>query len=389
MNVRPIAIYLPQYHPVPENDKWWGKGFTEWANVTKAKPLFKNHYQPHLPADLGFYDLRLPEVREEQAKLASEHGIYGFCYYHYWFNGRKILERPFEEVFKTAKPDFPFMLCWANESWTRNWGIYHKNETLIEQSYSDNDDRNHIKYLLNFFEDERYIKVNGKPVITIYDSLSLPDAKKTLEIWREEAFKIGMELYICRFERSHINTAEEYLKYGFDAAIDFQPFGSIMGAYKTYHIEKMKNGLIKKVRHIFYKKIGSKIYKSGYQKYWDQGRRWLDYKDYVNFAINTDFPDYKWFPGITPMWDNTARRGKKSFLLKNADPDTYQEWLESILKKFKPYSNDENFFFINAWNEWAEGNHLEPCLKWGMQYLEATSRALELIQNKIPSEQYV
>src|SRR6476620_7799168 len=177
-NIKPIAIHLPQFHPIPENDEWWGKGFTEWTNVTKAKPLFKGHYQPHLPADLGFYDLRLPEIREQQAQLAKEYGIYGFCYYHYWFNGRRLLERPFEEVFKSGKPDFPFMLCWANENWTRVWDGMN-NEVLLAQNYSEEDDRAHIKTLIPYFKDSRYIKINRKPIIAIYRSSSLPNPKRT------------------------------------------------------------------------------------------------------------------------------------------------------------------------------------------------------------------
>ncbi|MDJ0634982.1 MAG: glycoside hydrolase family 99-like domain-containing protein [Xenococcaceae cyanobacterium MO_188.B29] len=184
-NIKAIAFYLPQYHPIPENDKWWGKGFTEWTSVAKAKPLFKDHYQPHLPADLGFYDLRLPEVRQAQADLAREYGIYGFCYYHYWFNGKRLLERPFNEVLESGKPDFPFCLCWANENWTRRWDGQDR-EILIEQKYSVVDDREHIKSLISAFKDPRYIKIDGKPLFLIYRVNSLPDPSLTQKIWREE-----------------------------------------------------------------------------------------------------------------------------------------------------------------------------------------------------------
>src|SRR5215207_9402018 len=199
LDIRPIAIYLPQFHPIPENDEWWGRGFTEWTNVVKAKPLFQGHYQPHLPGELGFYDLRLPEVREQQAALAKQYGIYGFCYYHYWFNGRRVLERPFEEVFKSGKPDFPFMLCWANENWTRAWDGLDK-QVLLKQNYSHEDDVQHIKTLIPYFKDSRYIKIDGKPVFAIYRSTLFPDLKRTINIWRDEARKERLELYLCHFE---------------------------------------------------------------------------------------------------------------------------------------------------------------------------------------------
>ena len=200
--IRPIAIYLPQYHPVKENDEWWGKGFTEWTNVVKAKPLYDGHYQPHIPADLGFYDLRLEETRKAQAALAKEYGIHGFCYYHYWFNGKRILERPFQEVFDSGKPDFPFMLCWANENWTRVWDG-SENEVLLKQNYNEEDDRAHIRSLIPYFKDKRYIKVDGKPFFIIYKSSDLPDIERTINVWREEAKLEGLELYICRMERGN------------------------------------------------------------------------------------------------------------------------------------------------------------------------------------------
>ena len=185
-DIRPIAFYLPQFHPTPENDEWWGKGFTEWTNVTKARPLFPGHYQPQLPADMGFYDLRLPEAREAQAALAREYGIHGFCYYHYWFNGRRILERPFNEVLASGKPDFPFCLCWANENWTRVWDGGEKN-VLLEQKYSHEDDLAHIESLIPAFRDERYIRIDGKPLFLVYRTGLLPNPARTAEIWREAA----------------------------------------------------------------------------------------------------------------------------------------------------------------------------------------------------------
>src|SRR6266581_5637616 len=222
MDPRVIAFYLPQYHPIPENDAWWGRGFTEWTNVTKARALFRGHYQPHLPADLGFYDLRLAETREAQAELAREHGIHGFCYYHYWFNGRRLLERPFDNVLASGKPDFPFCLCWANESWTKAWdgcGDY-----LIEQQYSELDDRRHMRWLVKAFDDKRYIRIDGKPLFLVYRASDLPDSLKTTTIWREEAKKSGVgEIFLAAVESNFPEERRDPTKLGFDAAVEFQP----------------------------------------------------------------------------------------------------------------------------------------------------------------------
>lgn len=360
--IRPIAIYLPQYHPIPENDEWWGKGFTEWTNVTKAKPLFAGHYQPHLPSDLGFYDLRLAEVRMAQAEMAKQYGIYGFCYYHYWFNGKLVLERPLGEVLKSNQPDFPFMICWANENWTKVWDG-DSNHILLEQKYSEQDDIEHIRYLLPYLKDPRYIKVNGKPILAIYKSALLPNVENTIRIWREEAIKQKIDLYICRFD-CHDSVGKEFLVHGVDAVIDFAPFGAAFQAFKkkrrirrtiSYFSRKfLKNKLIGDV-------IANKV----------------DYSKYVDFVINHPLPDYKIYPGVTPMWDNSARKKGNYFMFTNSNPFDYGRWLDHIVRTFAPYSEEENFIFINAWNEWAEGNHLEPCMKWGRKYLEKTKEILK------------
>ena len=377
-NCRPrcIAFYLPQYHPVQENDEWWGKGFTEWTNVTKAQKRFKNHYQPHLPADLGFYDLRLPEARQAQADLAKEYGIYGFCYYHYWFNGRRILERPFQEVFESGKPDFPFMLCWANENWSRTWDGADT-DILLEQKYSENDDREHILNLLPYFEDKRYIRIQDKPVIAIYSTWSLPNPKRTVEIWREEAAKRNTELYICRID-GHGRCGEQFLKNGgFDAAIDFEPFGCFMKSFHE-HLEEIKVKKKKKnrIRYGLSKTYAKLLNQKG------KLHGHYDYEEYVDFIKTQSFPNYKIFPGISPSWDNTARKKNNYFLFENASPQKYAEWLEYLVSNFKPYSEEENFLFINAWNEWGEGNHLEPDQKWGRAYLEKTKEIIGPYFNK-------
>lgn len=357
-NKRLIAMYLPQYHPIKENDEWWGKGFTEWTNVTKAKPLFKKHYQPHLPADLGFYDLRVPEVREAQAKLASEYGIYGFCYYHYWFSGKQLLERPIVDVLKFKKPDFPFMLCWANETWARGWDG-SENKILIKQEYSEEDDYNHINYLLSFFEDPRYIRVNGRPVLMIYHSTKMPDLCRTISIWRGEALKRGLELYICRFE-SFGESGEDYLSGVFDASAEFQPHPVKYCGFNSKQI-LLKRVLNKISRSLFSQNLIKDI---------------ESYPQYVNYAIKQPIPNYKCYPCVVPMWDNTARKGRNFFAFVDSTPLLFKKWLIHSLRR-KNYSEEENFVFINAWNEWAEGNHLEPCVKWKSNYLKAVKESIE------------
>jgi lipopolysaccharide biosynthesis protein len=349
---RLIAIYLPQFHPFKENDEWWGKGFTEWNNVVKTKPRFFGHYQPHLPADLGFYDLRVPEVRIEQAKMAKEYGIYGFCYYHYWFNGHLLMERPLEEILRSHEPDFPFMICWANESWKKAWG--ESQEILIEQTYSEEDDINHIKYLLPFLKDPRYIRINGKPVISIYRTTDIYDIDRTVYLWRQEALKEKIELYVCRFE-SFNETGKKYFHNEIDAAIEFQPHGK--GLY--YQFENKKKYIKRLIN-----KISRGIY--GHNIIQDH----IDYKKYVEFQLTRKFPDYKYYPCVTPMWDNAARRKYEFFAFHNSSPELFGNWLDNVIDKFTPYSQDENLIFINAWNEWAEGNHLEPDMKWDKKYLE-------------------
>jgi lipopolysaccharide biosynthesis protein len=354
---RLIAINLPQFHPIPENDLWWGKGFTEWTNVSKAKPLYKGHYQPHVPGNLGYYDLRLEEARIAQAELAKQFGISGFCYYHYWFNGKRLLHEPLDAILKSGKPDFPFMYCWANENWNRRWDG-NEEEVLIKQEYSHADDIEHIHFLCkNVFSDSRYIRIGKKPFFAIYRPELFPDINATIELWRSEARKFGIELYLSYVQsfKSRFPPEEK----GFDASIDFEPdfYTSLSGVKPGYG-------------ELILEKMG--VTKSPFKN-----NRVIDYAEYADSRIKISNVLYKRYPAITPMWDNTARRKTGAFILKDSTPDIYGAWLKVVLDKFRPYSPEENFIFINAWNEWAEGNHLEPDLKWGTQYLEATKKALE------------
>ena len=365
--LRAIAIYLPQFHPVPENDLWWGKGFTEWTNVAKCKPAFKGHYQPHLPADLGFYDLRLPEVREAQAEMARNFGISGFCYYHYWFNGRRILERPMQEVLASGKPDFPFCFCWANENWTRAWDG-NEREVLLQQCYSDEDDRNHLRTLAEAFADKRYIRVDGKPLFAVYRASALPNPKRTTDIWREEAARLGIgDLFLCRVE-SFANERTPPLEIGFDAAIEFAPDWNCVG------LPSGRNRWCRKLARIN-------------QRYrYALANRICSYQELVQNMRAKPEPGYPRFRGVTPMWDNSARRSKDALVLVGSTPEIYEEWLRAVVAETlaKP---QHRLVFINAWNEWAEGNHLEPCQRWGDAYLQATRRALATAQTKAGQNQ--
>ncbi len=350
--LRALAVVLPQFHPFPENDAWWGKGFTEWTNTVKARPRFKDHYQPHLPADLGFYDLRLLQSLEDQARMAQEYGLYGFCYYHYWFNGKQLMERPVQEILASGKPDFPFMLAWANENWSRRWDGKDK-EILMEQHYSEEDHRNHARYLCtNVFQDKRYIRIGNKPFFLFYNTHIIPDLKKTVAIWRETARENGLEdLYLggiltsSEFEVS----AEET---GLDIVIDWQPDWSHLKVVPNL-TDRLKNKL----------SLG-------------QTYRKIDYAEVVRRMKEKPVLSQKHFRAVVPGWDNSPRRKNDAFIMHNSMPELYRDWLEHVCTESEVYSPEENFVFINAWNEWAEGNHLEPDRKWKRAFLEATQQVL-------------
>ena len=362
MKPKLLAFHLPQYHPIPENDEWWGPGFTEWRNVARAIPLFPGHYQPHLPADLGYYDLRLPEVRQQQADLARQYGIHGFCYYHYWFSGKQLLERPVTEILNSGQPDFPFCLCWANENWSRRWDGQDQ-EVLIAQHYSPDDDDAHLRALLPYFHDPRYIRIQNKPLFLVYQASSLPDPPATTAIWRQLAQQHGLEgLYLVKvesFPTKHIRHPELE---GFDAALDFQPhWGSLPPPLQPPLRWKLLNKLGLARPHPF------------------RTNRMFSYSEVVAAMLARPPGPYPRFPCVTPAWDNTARRSHGgATIVHGSTPSAYGHWLRTVLADQQTLDQlPEPFVFINAWNEWAEGNHLEPDLRYGHQYLEMTKGTLE------------
>ncbi|MBW2467220.1 MAG: glycoside hydrolase family 99-like domain-containing protein, partial [Deltaproteobacteria bacterium] len=304
----------------------------------------------------GQYDLRLEEARIAQAELAREYGIYGFCYYHYWFNGKRLLERPFNEVLASGRPDFPFCLCWANEEWTRAWDG-RTSETLIGQSYDSQDDVNHIRWLINAFRDERYIRIEGKPLFFVYRASKLPDSLNTTNIWREEAAKAGIgDIFLARVESMMGEYSVDPVKTGFDAAVEFQPRWRDLG-------KPFDRGFMSRV-----------LARVGFEQPY-MAHRFYDYGSVVERMINEAKPDYKRFSCVCPQWDNSPRRKADAVILHNSTPELYGRWLETSVKRSIESGNE--FIIINAWNEWAEGNHLEPCLKWGRAYLEATRNTLQ------------
>lgn len=361
-----IAFYLPQFHPIPENDNWWGKGFTEWTNVAKAKARFKGHYQPHIPADMGFYDLRLPESRILQAKLAKNHGISGFCYYHYWFNEKMLLERPFNEVLSSKEPDFPFCLCWANENWTKKWDGLEK-YVLIEQDYSSYDPYKHILWLEKAFSDPRYIKVNGKPLFLIYRPDEIFEIEKVLVSWRTYIKQAGYpDIYLCSVNSSGTKMSrEEMIERGFDAVVDFQPNLKSIGSGPIERILKTPRSFIPRIIDYISLKFNLYDFFPNLKTY-----MLVDYKYFVDKSIKNMIGKQKNFPCIFPSWDNSSRRSIGAIIIQNNDADVFGKWLQTSIEKVEEYPKDEQIIFINAWNEWAEGCHLEPDLKNGKKFIE-------------------
>jgi len=354
--VRLIAFFLPQYHPIPENDKWWGKGFTEWTNTAKAKPLFSGHYQPHVPADLGFYDLRLPETRKAQADMARTYGIEAFCYYHYWFAGKLILEQPFEDALKSGQPDFPFCLCWANQSWT---GIWHgaPNRMLVEQTYPGMDDhKHHFEYLLPAFKDKRYLRVDERPVFIVYNPTQLPDSIAVTNFWRDLAVQAGFPGLFLIAE--HESPDWDPGKFGFDAAVN------VRLPPRRRDVEKKLSWKqpLHKLRNWY---ADWRHYPTIYQ-----------YKYVIDHLVSERVADIENYPCVIPNWDNTPRSGENGMVLHGSTPELFRQHLRKALRRVGDLPAERRFVFVKSWNEWAEGNHLEPDLLFGHTYLDVVKQEI-------------
>lgn len=380
MKARVIAYYLPQFHPIPENDKYWGKGFTEWTNVAKAKPLFKGHYQPRIPADLGFYDLRLPEVREQQAQMAREAGIEGFCYWHYWFgNGKRLLQRPFNEVLQSGKPDFPFCLAWANHSWkTSTWENGGKDRMIVEQRYLGGEDYTmHFQEVLPAFKDKRYITIEGKPLFAIFDPYNFQDVSNFIKTWQRLAKENGLKgIYFIAMSNStstlqrnadgtlkrvtpNLQSSErvynDLLNLGFDGINSFGKSRAemlYMGKYAR---------IAKKLLHQYLPFLPT--HRINYEK------------------ITQHFfaPEDSWqnvYPSIFPQWDRTPRAGNSEGVYVNATPTTFKKHVEDALNVIENKDMEHRILFLRAWNEWGEGNYVEPDLKYGHGFLDAIKEVI-------------
>jgi hypothetical protein len=344
-NVRLIAFLLPQFHRIPENDAWWGEGFTEWSLVRSATPRFSGHRQPREPGELGYYDLLDPEVRERQAELARAHGIHGFCWYHYWFGGKRLLERPFDEVLASGSPDLPFALCWANEPWSRRWDGSEQ-EVLQPQAYGRADYLEHIRWLLPALADPRAIRVGRQPLLLVYQGHALPEPARLTDIWRTEVARAGLAgLYLLAVETG-LDAGWNATSVGFDGKVRFQPQFSVVQQVPRLEIPGSPE------LHVH-----------------DYGATW---------PVLSDLPDvpYPVYETVTPAWDNTPRRREGGWVLHGSTPELYERWLKQALDRACSRPPDQRLVFLNAWNEWSEGAYLEPDTTHGRGYLEATLRAI-------------
>ena len=368
-----IALYLPQYHPTKHNNEWWGEGFTEWTNVAKAEKYFRGHYQPKIPADLGFYDLRLPESREKQVELAKKAGIDGFCYYHYWFgNGQRELELPFEEVLKSGKPDFPFCLCWANESWARKFwnkdGAVVGRNILVEQSYPGTEDyKRHFETVLPAFKDHRYIKIEGKPIFMIYKPLDFKDVKEFIRLWNQWAKENGLPgIYFMAYTQNITSQYEKIMDCGVDAVCSCRlPY-----ACAPYSVNKGFKGFCSRMYHRIW-------------WYLTHSPRRYDYKKSLSKLIGREEKEKEnVFPTLMPNWDHTARSGRCGYLFTNSTPELFQKHCEDVFSKISSKKEENQIVFLKSWNEWGEGNYMEPDLKYGHGYIDALRNALNKFTGK-------
>lgn len=370
--IKPIAFYLPQFHCIPENDEAYGKGFTEWTNVKKAKPLFYGHNQPRVPLNGNYYTLTDDEVMVKQAELAKQYGIYGFCYYHYWFkDGKKLLEKPIEAMLKNKAVDMPFCLCWANENWSKRWDGGN-NELIVEQDYGDITEwKKHLEYLVGFFKDERYITINGAPLFIIYKPELMPNCKAWVQFIHNEIKNYGFRdiVIAVQYPKYYLNGYQRDI---FDYFIDFEP------AYTRIEEEIASRStgvqsIYKLVRKTPLKKIGIKIFSLFHKK---QNNK-LEIREYAKDwekIINRDYSDSKVIPGAFVDWDNTPRN-KAGLAYKGANPEDFGKYLSKLVDIVS--KRNEKCFFINAWNEWAEGAYLEPDENFGYGYLEAIKKLVK------------
>lgn len=342
-----LAFYFPQYHPFPENDKFWGKGFTEWNNVVKARPLFEGHNQPNLPGELGFYDLRVKDVMRRQMELAKNHGIYGFCLHHYWFSGKPVMRVPYNNILSDQSLDLPFCLHWANEPWTVRWDGCLGKGVLLEQKHTPEDDIAFIKDIEPALKDKRYIRIDGRPLLIVYRPSLFFDMKSTIKRWNDYCVGVGIgKLYLAMMQTC-FDEITNPAHYDCDAAIEYPPH--------NFHLEKIND----KIR--FFDDFKGNVF---------------DYAQFRDFALSKEKPDYTLFRGVVPSWDCTPRR-KTPDIFANSSPALYQKWLSSMCEyTIKNNKKNERLVFINAWNEWGEGAYLEPDMRYGYANLNATERAI-------------
>ncbi len=352
--VRVIAFYLPQFHRIPENDAWWGEGFTEWTNVRRAQPNFAGHWQPHVPGELGYYDLTDPAVRAAQAQLARAHGVDAFCYYYYWFGGKRLLDRPLAEVVATGAPDLPFCICWANENWTRRWdGL--DSEVLIAQRHAPEDARAFIQDVLPLLRDRRYVRVGGRPLLLVYKIADIPDVASMVAVWRTVCADAGGgNPYLCAVQRA---ADDDPTRAGFDAAVEFPPIG---------HRAESLGQRVGLTNPAFRGTV-------------------FGYANLAAHYLMLPRPRFRQFRGVTPVWDNTARRQGDPMIVTGSSPELFGVWIEHALRQTRlRHAGDERLLFVNAWNEWAEGNHLEPDARYGRRYLHALRAAREREDERPP-----